>query len=100
MVSLALSGEQQAMIDTVSGALADRGARSAAAVLQDLGIEALVGAKAADALFPVNAPIQEPIEPVPGRDKPRWVATSFPAPVAPDARAVASAMRRDATVRR
>lgn len=43
MASLALSGEQQAMIDTVGGALADRGERSAAAVLQDIGIAALLG---------------------------------------------------------
>lgn len=43
MVNLALSSEQQAMIDTVGGALADRGERPADAVLQELGIEALLG---------------------------------------------------------
>ncbi len=68
--------------------------------LQRGGIEDLIGRAAAEALFPVNAPIQEPIEPVPGRSTPRWVPTKFPAPVVPDARAVASAVRRDATVRR
>lgn len=42
MVSLGLSGEQQAMIDTVGGALAHRGERPADAVLAELGIDALL----------------------------------------------------------
>ncbi|WP_374526912.1 acyl-CoA dehydrogenase family protein [Novosphingobium sp.] len=43
MVSLGLSSEQQAMIDSVGGALASRGERSADSVLEELGIEALLG---------------------------------------------------------
>ena len=39
--------------------------------LQRGAIEALIGAEAAAALFPLNAPIQEPIQPVPGRTAPR-----------------------------
>ncbi|MBP7549500.1 MAG: penicillin acylase family protein [Gemmatimonadaceae bacterium] len=68
--------------------------------LERSAVEALVGVAATDALFPVNAPIQEPIEPVPGRTKPRWAVVRFPAPALPDARAVASASRLGATIAR
>lgn len=43
MVSLNLSEEQQAILDTVSRALHDRGKRPAKAVLDELGIASLVG---------------------------------------------------------
>lgn len=42
MVSLGLSSEQQAMVDTVGGALADRGERPADDVLAELGVDALL----------------------------------------------------------
>lgn len=62
-------------------------------------LEALVGVEATDALFPVNAPIQEPIEPVPGRTAPRWAPVKFPAPRLADAKAIARARSMDATAR-
>ncbi len=45
---------------------------------------ALVGRDAADALFPRNSPIQEPIQPVAGRMAPREAWAVIPAPGAPD----------------
>lgn len=52
----------------------------------------LVGQAAADAIFAINAPIQEPIEPVPGRRAPRiderW---RLPAPQRPDSTRIAVA---------
>lgn len=42
MVTLGLSSEQQAMIDTVGGALADRGQRPTDEVLAELGVDALL----------------------------------------------------------
>ncbi|MCC7055061.1 MAG: penicillin acylase family protein [Gemmatimonadaceae bacterium] len=45
---------------------------------------ALVGRAAADVLFPRNMPIQEPIQPVPGRTAPREAWSVIPAPGAPD----------------
>ncbi len=45
---------------------------------------ALIGREAANALFPRNNPIQEPIQPVPGRTAPREQWTVLPAPGAPD----------------
>src|SRR5687767_284945 len=51
----------------------------------------MIGAEATDALFSVEAPIQEPIEPVTGRRAPRMVATPIPAPRAPGAQQVARA---------
>jgi penicillin G amidase len=45
---------------------------------------ALVGREAANALFPRNNPIQEPIQPVPGRTAPREAWAALPAPGAPD----------------
>ncbi|MCW1383642.1 acyl-CoA dehydrogenase family protein [Novosphingobium sp. KCTC 2891] len=43
MVQLGLTGEQEAMIDSVIGALSDRGDRPAQAILDELGIGALLG---------------------------------------------------------
>ena len=63
-------------------------------------IEALIGEEATAALFPLNAPIQEPIQPVPGRTAPRYAAMKFPAPRAADARAVAAARRARAAHQR
>ena len=60
-------------------------------------VEALVGAAATAALFPVDAPIQEPIIPVPGRLTPRFLEVAFPAPVTPTAPRVAAARRLTAT---
>ena len=56
-------------------------------------IEALVGEAATEALFPVNAPIQEPIEPVPGRKAARYGVVQFPAPHRANAQAVVEARR-------
>jgi len=52
--------------------------------LRRANIEALVGARAAEALFPINAPIQEPIQPVAGRRAPRFDTTPLPAPAPRD----------------
>lgn len=55
-------------------------------------VSQLVGKAAADAIFAVNAPIQEPIEPVPGRTAPRINDTwRLPAPERPDSTRVAMA---------
>jgi penicillin G amidase len=48
---------------------------------------ALVGRAAADALFPLHSPIQEPIQPAP--DTPRRVRASVPPPGLPDSAALA-----------
>ena len=53
--------------------------------------EELVGRDAVAALFPADAPIQEPIEPVPGRRAPRIATPIFPAPRFPTPERVASA---------
>ncbi|HYW49462.1 MAG TPA: penicillin acylase family protein, partial [Gemmatimonadaceae bacterium] len=45
---------------------------------------ALVGREAASALFPRDNPIQEPIQPVPGRTTPREAWVTLPPPGAPD----------------
>jgi penicillin G amidase len=69
------------------------------AELRFAALEQLIGREAASALLPTEAPIQEPIEPVPGRIAAREVPTTIPAPIAPDARRVAEAKRiRDAVV--
>lgn len=68
--------------------------------LQRGAIERLIGVEATEALFPLNAPIQEPIEPVAGRSAPRFAAVAFPAPQAAGAGAVAAARRIDAARRR
>ncbi len=56
--------------------------------LTHLEASARVGQQAADALFPVHAPIVEPIQPNGTRDA-RFDATTLPAPGAPDPSAVA-----------
>lgn len=56
-------------------------------------LEQLVGRAAAEALLPVNAPIQEPIEPVPGRTEARLARSAIPAPRPADAVQVAAARR-------
>ena len=63
--------------------------------LRRAALEALVGRAAADALFPVNAPIQEPIEPN-GRRAPRFDFVRIPAPAPADSarRALARAIER------
>lgn len=63
-------------------------------------IEALIGEEATAALFPVNAPIQEPIQPVAGRTAPRFMGVRFPAPRLPNAEAVARARSADDARRR
>ncbi len=52
-----------------------------------LAAQAKVGRVAADALFPVNSPIQEPIQPN-GAGAPRYDLAVIPAPGAPDSAAV------------
>ena len=47
-------------------------------------VAALVGRSAADALFPRNNPIQEPIQPVAGRTAPREAWSALPPPGAAD----------------
>mgnify|MGYP002780171210 CR=1 FL=1 len=47
-------------------------------------VAALVGREAADALLPRDMPIQEPIQPVPGRTAPRVALAPLPPPGAPD----------------
>ncbi|MFL5496182.1 MAG: penicillin acylase family protein [Gemmatimonadales bacterium] len=54
--------------------------------LDHLAAAARVGTVAADALFPLHAPIQEPIQPSAG--EPRTIATVLPPPGAPDSAAV------------
>lgn len=51
-------------------------------------VQALVGPEAADALVPVNSPIQEPIQPSVGA--PRFALTPLPAPGLPDTAALAA----------
>jgi penicillin G amidase len=53
--------------------------------LEHLRAAAAVGEAAADALFPLHSPIQEPIEPSPG--EPRQVRVAVPPPGAPDSAA-------------
>jgi penicillin amidase len=57
-------------------------------------VEALIGPAATEALFPVNAPIQEPIEPVAGRTAPTYLAARFPPPSVPTPAKVAAARAR------
>lgn len=52
--------------------------------LERTRVAALVGREAADALLPRDMPIQEPIQPVPGRTAPREALGTLPAPGAPD----------------
>lgn len=65
------------------------------ATTRRLRAQALVGKEAADALFPLNSPIQEPIQPN-GQASPRFDFAAIPAPGAPDLSAtVALAARSD-----
>ena len=56
------------------------------ASLNRLAAQTMVGRAAADALFPVNSPIQEPIQPN-GLNAPRYDLAAIPAPGAPDSTA-------------
>ena len=57
------------------------------ASLKRLAAQAKVGRAAADALFPVNSPIQEPVQPN-GLNAPRFDLAVIPAPGAPDSAAM------------
>lgn len=59
------------------------------AATKRLRAQALVGKSAADALFPVNSPIQEPIQPN-GQSTPRFDFAVIPPPGLPDSQAVAA----------
>ncbi|MDQ8154726.1 MAG: penicillin acylase family protein, partial [Gemmatimonadota bacterium] len=59
--------------------------------LRRAGIEALVGERATAALFPINSPIQEPIQPVAGRRAPRFDTAPLPPPAPRDSAHVAVA---------
>jgi penicillin amidase len=63
--------------------------------LARVATRARVGDAAADALFPVRSPIQEPIQPN-GQTKPRFDFTPIPPPGAPDTAAAALLSRLDA----
>ena len=63
--------------------------------LRHARIVALVGEQAASALFPVNSPIQEPIQPVDGRRAPRLATTALPPPARPDSARLALAADLD-----
>lgn len=67
MVALSLSSEQQAMIDSVGGALAQRGERPADEVLAELGVEALLaeGGNLLDAALVAEAAGREGANPFP-----------------------------------
>lgn len=58
------------------------------ATLKRLRAQALVGKAAADALFPVNSPVQEPIQPN-GTGGPRYEFGEIPQPGAPDTKVLA-----------
>lgn len=58
--------------------------------LENLEVRSLVGQAAADALFPVNSPIQEPIQPN-GQSSPRYDLQRIPPPGAPDTLALIAA---------
>jgi penicillin amidase len=63
------------------------------ATVRRLRAQALVGKAAADALFPLTSPIQEPIQPN-GQRSPRYDFTELPPPGAPDSTAVAALAAR------
>jgi penicillin amidase len=67
--------------------------------LRRASVVARVGERAADALFPDNAPIQEPIQPVLGRRAPRFDTAPLPPPAPRDSAhvAIANAYDRAAT---
>jgi penicillin amidase len=64
--------------------------------LDKLAVRGLVGATAAEALFPRNSPIQEPIQPN-GEGAPRYdFLRPFPPPGKPDSAALVAARQREA----
>jgi penicillin amidase len=62
-----------------------------------LAAQAKVGRAAADALFPVNSPIQEPIQPN-GQRAPRFDVAAIPAPGAPDSSAMLALAARQSVL--
>ena len=62
--------------------------------LRRLRAQAQVGKQAADALFPVNSPIQEPIQPN-GQSSPRYDFPELPPPGDPDASAIVALQARE-----
>jgi penicillin amidase len=67
------------------------------ATVRRLKAESLVGKAAADALFPVNSPIQQPIQPS-GSSEPRYDFAMLPPPGAPDTSVLAMAKAREELV--
>ena len=63
--------------------------------LSRLRVRAMVGRTAADALFPLNSPIQEPIQPN-GQTAPRYDFVPLPPPGLPDTGAEIAAREREA----
>ena len=63
------------------------------ATLRRLRAQSMVGAQAADALFPTNSPIQEPIQPN-GQKAPRYDFTEVSPPGAPDSSALTALAAR------
>jgi penicillin amidase len=68
------------------------------ASFKHLAVQAKVGKSAADALFPVNSPIQEPVQPN-GLSAPRYAFTTIPAPGRPDSNAFLALEARRAIAR-
>ncbi|HUQ47359.1 MAG TPA: penicillin acylase family protein [Gemmatimonadaceae bacterium] len=64
------------------------------ATVRRLKAESVVGKAAADALFPVNSPIQQPIQPS-GSSEPRFDFGTLPPPGAPDTSVLALARARE-----
>jgi len=62
-----------------------------------LAAQAKVGRAAADALFPVNSPIQEPIQPN-GQRAPRFDVAAIPAPGPPDSAAMLAVTVRESVL--
>jgi penicillin amidase len=62
--------------------------------LRRLRAQSIAGKQAADALFPVNSPIQEPIQPN-GQRAPRYDFTELPPPGAPDSAAAVALHARE-----
>src|SRR6266542_3318690 len=68
------------------------------ASLRRLAAQAKVGKAAADALYPINSPIQEPIQPN-GLGRPRYAFAPIPAPGLPDSVALLGLEARSALAR-
>ncbi len=64
------------------------------ATVRRLKAQSLVGKAAADALFPVNSPIQQPIQPL-STSEPRFDFAALPAPGNPDSSVLAEARARE-----